>query len=91
MVEKKIGFERPLRKRAGGTFLGRGKIHGYANAPGTGVGACPYVCRRGLEVRRKCPVDTCSTPAGRRQHHNVPNPSFSAGGGIFYGGEGDRI
>ena len=44
MVEKKIGFERPLRKRAGGTFLGRGKIHGHANAPIPGVGACPYVC-----------------------------------------------
>ena len=81
MAEKEIGFERPLRKRAGGTFLGRGKIHGHANAPIPGVGACPYVCRRVLEVRRKCPVDTCLTPAGRRQHNSVPNPSFSAGGG----------
>ena len=43
MAEKEIGFERPLRKRAGGTFLGRGKIHGHANAPIPGVGACPYV------------------------------------------------
>ena len=91
MAEREIGFERPLRKRAGGTFLGRGKIHGHANAPIPGVGACPYVCRRALEVRRKCPVDTCLTPAGRRQHNSVPNLSFSAGGGIFYGGEGDRI
>lgn len=30
---KKGGFERPLRKYAGGMFLGRGKIHDLANAP----------------------------------------------------------
>ena len=33
-----MGFERPLRKHAGGMFLGRGRIHRFLNAPGTGVG-----------------------------------------------------
>ena len=33
-----MGFERPLRKHAGGIFLGRGRIHRFLNAPGTGVG-----------------------------------------------------
>ena len=35
------GFERPLRKHAGGMFLGRSRIHGLMNAPGTGVGIRP--------------------------------------------------
>ena len=34
----RAGFERPLRKHAGGVFLGRGRIHRFLNAPGTGVG-----------------------------------------------------
>ena len=29
---------RPLRKHAGGMFLGRSRIHRFLNAPGTGVG-----------------------------------------------------
>ena len=33
-----MGFERPLRKQSGGLFLGRGRIHRFLNAPGTGVG-----------------------------------------------------
>ena len=36
------GFERPLRKHAGGMFLGRGRIHRFLNAPGTGVGIRLY-------------------------------------------------
>ena len=41
MVFTQKGFERPLRKHAGGMFLGRGRIHGLMNAPGTGVGIRP--------------------------------------------------
>ena len=37
-VDAVMGFERPLRKHAGGMFLGRGRIHRFRNAPGTGVG-----------------------------------------------------
>jgi len=31
------GIERPLRKRAGGTFLGRGRFHRFGSAAGTAV------------------------------------------------------
>ena len=37
-----MGFERPLRKHAVGMFLGRGRIHRFLNAPGTGVGIRLY-------------------------------------------------
>ena len=35
---------RPLRKHAGGVFLGRSRIHRFLNAPGTGVGRNDYDC-----------------------------------------------
>ena len=38
-----MGFERPLRKHAGGMFLGRSRIHRFLNAPGTGVGIRLYL------------------------------------------------
>jgi hypothetical protein len=38
MVFTQKGFERLLRKHAGGMFLGSSRIHGLMNAPGTGVG-----------------------------------------------------
>ena len=34
------GFERPLRKHAGGMFLGRGRIHAHTDAPSMGVNGC---------------------------------------------------
>ena len=37
-TDGRAGFERPLRKHAGGVFLDRGRIHSLMNAPGTGVG-----------------------------------------------------
>ena len=33
-----LGFERPLRKHAGGMFLGRGRIHFFQNASRRDVG-----------------------------------------------------
>ncbi len=33
-----MGFERPLRKHAGGMFLGRGRIHFFQNASHKDVG-----------------------------------------------------
>ena len=32
-----MGLERPLRKRAGGTFLGRGRVPALSDASGTDV------------------------------------------------------
>jgi hypothetical protein len=34
------GLERPLRKHAGGMFLGRGRVHAQLTASGTDVGRC---------------------------------------------------
>ena len=47
-----MGFERPLRKHAGGMFLGRGRIHGYPNASHRDVGGYPFF---GIS-----PLDVCS-------------------------------
>ena len=35
-----IGLERPLRKHAGGMFLGRGRVPPYHDASGTGMDWC---------------------------------------------------
>ena len=65
-----MGFERPLRKHAGGMFLGRGRIHGTQTHPARDVGCVPFFAfkegfekynatvRRGVTRRRLDDGDT---------------------------------
>ena len=61
---RSTGFERPLRKHAGGMFLGRGRIPLHSGAPGTGVDECK-ACLRAKSHNYTSPPKTPYLLCGR--------------------------
>ena len=51
-----------VQKQSGGLFLARGRIHGLADAPGTGVDASPLFVAAGFHTLKTSSGSTVTTP-----------------------------